>query len=114
VTLERPWLGNLHDVSCIPAGTYTAVRFPKGSGKRDYDVFKLTDVPARDDVELHIGNLPKDTEGCILIGTRFGQVYGEPGIQESEPAFDRFMASLNGVDTWTLFVTDPTAVSRAA
>ena len=104
-TLERPWKNNAKGVSCIPAGTYKAHRYL--SPKRGYTVFELADVPDRTHIEIHKGNLPSDSEGCILVGSRFGMLGDKHGITESGAAFDRFMAALAGVDTFTLIVTDP-------
>lgn len=107
VTLEPPWRDNERDVSCIPAGTYTAVRFPAGEGKRPYDVFKLIGVPDRDDTEIHIGNTIADTEGCVLLGSNYGVVNGQHGITGSQAAFRRFMDALRGIDSFPLTVIDP-------
>lgn len=104
-TLERPWLDNLHDESCIPAGTYEARRYH--SPKRGYDVFMLASVPDREDIELHIGNTAADSHGCILLGSNFGVVNGQRGITGSAAAFARFMDGLRGVDAFTLVVSDP-------
>lgn len=111
LTLERPWVDVNGDgisdrnVSCIPAGSYPARRYR--SPKRGYDVFMLSGVPGRGDIELHIGNLPHDSEGCILLGSNFGTVNGQHGITGSAAAFARFMSSMTGIDTFTLHVLDP-------
>lgn len=105
VTLELPWKDNAPDVSCIPAGTYTAERY--FSPHHGYDVFRLTDVPNRSDVEMHIGNLAKDSLGCILLGSNFGLVGDQHGITGSQAAFAKFMNTMGGVDSFTLTVTDP-------
>src|SRR4051794_23570794 len=64
-TLELPWKGNLHGISCIPAGTYLCkLRF---SPKHKRDVYQVQDVPDRDNVEIHIGNTVDDTEGCVIV-----------------------------------------------
>ena len=94
-TLERPWLDNHPDTSSIPAGIYAGFRF---QGKRPYDVFKLDGVPNRSDIELHIGNLPFNSEGCILLGSNVGQVSGLPGIVGSSVAFAKFMSRCTGAD----------------
>jgi hypothetical protein len=105
VTLELPWQGNAHTVSCIPAGTYECRRYL--SPKRKYELFELVGVPGRSHIELHIGNLPHDSQGCILIGTRFETINGQHGIAESAPAFRRFMEYLHGRDTFSLTIIDP-------
>jgi hypothetical protein len=105
VTLERPWLDNQHEESCIPVGSYTFTRFH--SPHWGYDVFKSEDVPGRGAIELHIGNLPHDSEGCILLGSNFGTVNGQHGITGSAAAFARFMSAMHGVDSFTLDVLAP-------
>lgn len=119
-TLELPWRDNAHDVSCIPAGTYEA--FAYMSPKRGYIVFKLRGVPDRDNIEMHKGDLPRDTDGCILLGEQFGDVDyndGKPGAKgfgllKSKDAFDRFMEDFAGIDSFMLTVVDvPTAAVAA-
>ena len=105
VTLERPWVDNLHDLSCVPAGTYPIVRYH--SPKRGYDVWLLEQVPNRDMIELHIGNVPADTDGCILVGTHFGETIKGYGIVESKAAFDAVMQATNGETAGTLVILDP-------
>lgn len=71
-------------ITAIPAGRYKVtlnVKSPKFSQKKAYDFCKgylprLINVPAYDGVLIHIGNYPKDTEGCILVGknTKVGAV----------------------------------------
>lgn len=112
VTLELPWKNNQRGVSCIPAGTYTAERY--FSPDHGYTLFRLIDVPDRSDVELHIGCLPRDSRGCILLGTVFGHVDyadGKPGasgegVTGSHTAFHSFMAS-HPEQRFTLVVERP-------
>ncbi len=110
-TLERPWLNNAHDVSCIPAGEYPAHRVT--SPKRGYEVFMLDGVPDRTAIELHIGNVVAESEGCILLGTGFGEVKGEHGVIDSREAFAEFMRLLAGESNFVLTVLDPEAPSFA-
>jgi hypothetical protein len=105
VTLERPWLDNAPNVSSIPAGAFTFHR--RLSPKRGYDVFITQDVPGRSDIEIHKGNLPSDSEGCILVGSRFGDLGTQHGITGSAAAFERFMEQLRGVDAFELTVVNP-------
>jgi hypothetical protein len=65
-TLELPWRNNLNDISRIPAGSYTAKTREDGSkGWR----IQLNGANPRTLVEIHIGNYPKNTDGCILLGS---------------------------------------------
>lgn len=116
VTLELPWHENQHNISCIPAGTYTAERF--FSPHHGYVVFRLLNVPGRDFVELHIANLPCDLLGCIGIGQQFGHVEkttGEKGdgILASRAAFQSFMAN-HPEQRFQLTVVDVPPVTLAA
>jgi hypothetical protein len=67
--LERPWLGNAPGISSIPNGRYEAVlRYDHSDQWR----IELVGVPGRTNVQLHTGNSPDDTEGCILVGKELG------------------------------------------
>ena len=50
----------------IPAGTYAlTIRFSPKHGRL---VPHLELVPGFDEIEIHIGNYPRDTQGCTLVG----------------------------------------------
>ena len=70
--LELTWKDNAKKVSCIPAGHY--VIMPEHHEKFG-DCFRITsEIPGRSGVLLHIGNFPKNTEGCLLIGMGFSDL----------------------------------------
>jgi hypothetical protein len=112
-TLELPWRGNQHDISCVPAGTYQVAQY--NSPEHGFVVPRLLNVPDRAFSEMHPGCLPRDTKGCILLGARFGQVDyadGKPdasgyGLLDSRSTFDAFMKSIEGIDEFTLIILDP-------
>lgn len=95
LTLERPWLDNQRSVSCIPAGTYRAIRH---LSPRFGETFWLQDVPGRSEILFHKGNIDDDTHGCVLVGEQFNPSNGEDGITASKEGFAEFMALLRGLD----------------
>lgn len=64
--LEPPEVGNLPGLSNVPAGTYPV--HVRQDGKLGWRL-ELEGVPNREHIELHVGNYPKNTEGCLLIGS---------------------------------------------
>jgi hypothetical protein len=113
VTLERPWVDENNDgisdrnVSCIPPGLYEAYRRKAADTRHGYDVFELLKVPSRTNIQIHIFNLPHESNGCIGTGSSFGPVAGKPGIIGSSAAYRRFMDHLRGVDRIMLDVVAP-------
>lgn len=93
VTLEPPWKFNKKQTSSIPLGEYPfELYFSKRFSR---NVLLLKDVPGRDFIEIHPGNLPKDTTGCILVGLS----YTGEGIFESKKAHEQLLRLVprNGV-----------------
>lgn len=98
VTLELPWFQNTQRISRIPTGIYQAKRTisPKFG-----ITFQVQDVPGRENILFHWGNVRADTEGCILIGSHF---VGNAFIAASLMAFKEFMGALHSVDEVTLSI----------
>ncbi len=97
-TLELPWRDNHKDTSCIPEGTYLCKL--KFSPEHGINLYWITDVEGRDDVEIHWGNFPANTKGCVLVG----QSREQDAIDHSKDAFGAFMTFLAGVEEFTLVV----------
>jgi hypothetical protein len=89
-TLEPPKSDDL-DVKprAIPAGTYDFVL--AFSPKHGRVVPLLQNVPGFEEIEIHIGNFPKDTLGCILVG----MIKGEDAIYQSKIAFETLFPKLS-------------------
>lgn len=64
-SVENPWLDNEPYTSSIPPGTYQAFIRRYSCGK---EVIQLENVPDRSGIQIHVGNLPEELEGCIAIG----------------------------------------------
>ena len=103
LTLERPWLGNMPNVSCIPAGSYTAIRH---TSPRFGETFLLTDVPGRSEILFHKGNIDDHSQGCILVGESFSHVLGEAGITRSAEAFRELMSIMEGRQAFQLDIEE--------
>ena len=77
-TLELEWRDNQRRKSCIPKGTYEIAYRDFGGYYNRYNerfdnhkkrVLELQNVKDRSAILIHIGNRPKDTLGCILVGS---------------------------------------------
>ena len=70
-TLERPWLDNAVNVSCIPEGVYHVKRDKTGRHK----FYAVQGVEGRTNIEFHEGNIVEHSAGCILVGMSFDEKY---------------------------------------
>ena len=78
--------------TAIPTGTYKItldVVSPRFSTSQSYKSIngklpRLLDVPGFEGILIHIGNTPKDTDGCILVG--YNKIKGQ--VIDSKKAFD--------------------------
>ncbi len=100
-TLELPWKENLRRKSCIPTGLYPVklVLSPRRG-----QVYLVLDVPSRDSILIHSGNVAGDVEegwesdvlGCILLGEYRGTRRGQLAIFNSKVAIRHFMEEMTG------------------
>lgn len=88
VTLEDAWRDNERMISCIPVGRY---KIKKHRSPKFGLVYRVEDVPQRDQILFHAGNTHKDTHGCILLGMQFGTIGTDSAVLASRSAFNRFM-----------------------
>ena len=89
--LELPWQGNAPLISSIPDGTYSSVlRYDHADKWR----IELTGVPGRTGVQIHTGNVPDDSEGCILVGSKLGDDLCS--VIDSKKAYDALRTAFYG------------------
>ncbi|WP_340198613.1 DUF5675 family protein [Ascidiimonas sp. W6] len=67
-SLERGWLNNTRNISCIPAGNYNlklewSPRFQK-------DLWEIYGVPNRRECKFHAANFVRQLNGCIALGEK--------------------------------------------
>lgn len=107
LTLEPADFDNEPNISCIPAGTYNCRRVKNRTttgGMKIPETFKVEGVSNRDGILFHVGNMSKDTEGCILLGTELGLFGDTVGVFNSKTAFKNFLRALEGVNEFILEV----------
>ena len=84
-TLEEAWRNNQKGHSCVSLGNYTAfIRYNSTKSNREW-CFQLHDANGRSAIQIHIGNKPSHTEGCILVGTS----YSENFVSNSTVAYQK-------------------------
>jgi len=99
LTIERPWVNNEKNVSCIPAGRYVCRRV---NSPKFGNTFEVTGVPGRSAILFHKGNIMDDSHGCIIVGEQFELLNGKPAVLASGKAFDEFLGRLNASDEFDL------------
>lgn len=109
--LERPWLCNSQNISCIPEGLYVLTqrssaivdRTTKGAHKIGWEV---TQVTQRSHIMIHPGNWAKDSEGCLLPGNSISYTpNGGVMVANSVATFNQLMEKLSVADDWLLQIT---------
>jgi len=65
-SIERPWLDNAPNVSCVPTGAY---EMTWRESPRFGWTWMLEEVPDRTYILIHVANFPSDVQGCIGLGT---------------------------------------------
>jgi Family of unknown function (DUF5675) len=88
-TLELP-LGDGLPGSAVPEGTYSVGVYPSPHFGRLMPL--LSGIPGRSDIEIHWGNYPDNTRGCILLGSERELNF----VSDSRKAFDDFWAKAQG------------------
>jgi hypothetical protein len=84
----------------IPAGEYICRRTV--FHRAGYQTFEVTGVAGHSRLLFHIGNTETDSEGCILVGSRFGRLNAKPAVIESARAFAELMWALHDTPAFTL------------
>lgn len=94
---ELPWRNNRSNLSRIPAGSYQVDHLERSGSGRYHDVYHVRNVPGRSGVLIHSGNWEGDstlglrthTHGCLLPGSRLGQLSGQRAVLASKGALQK-------------------------
>ncbi len=92
-TLELPWLGDKKNTSCIPIGTYQAIKY---DSPKHGEVILLLDTGHREMIEVHAGNYTSQILGCILVGDSIKYLNSDsiPDVTNSKATLKRLMDKL--------------------
>jgi len=101
-TVERPWLDNKQNISCIPTGFYELVRVD--SPKFGPDTWEVANVTGRSSILIHVANTPADVIGCIGLG--MGLFPQLQGVSSSKAAIENFYLMTAGFDKEELIIRD--------
>jgi Steigviridae/Suoliviridae L,D-carboxypeptidase/transpeptidase len=101
VTLEPPPVPDISGNGCICIPACTSALTIRWSWEFKKMVPHVEDVPGRNAIENHIGNYPRDTKGCTLIGTDYGDPFQPDFIRWSDKAFAAYMTRLYAGATLT-------------
>ena len=105
-TIEKPWLGNRPNISCIPQGLYRCHKYTSGKHGETFEI----DVPNRTYILFHVGNSEKSVTGCIALGLT--PDHERFFIHRSKDAMEAFRKELDGFDEFNLYITQyaPTVI----
>ena len=84
--LERPWLDNKRNKSCIPSGKYICKFLPRSGSGKYRNVYHVVPVDNRSGILIHQGNLVIHSLGCLIIGSRIGTLSGKRAVLSSRQA----------------------------
>ncbi len=108
-TLELPYKGNAHMISCIPAGRYIV----KWGYMANHNVnhYLLQDVPNRSGIFIHGAAYHTDLLGCLGCGYSYADFNkdGEPDIVNSRQCISDMEKLLNKEDFILIITPPPTA-----
>lgn len=98
---QEPWLRfyTLEPATPIPVGTYSVSLYQSPHFGRLVPL--LHDVPGHTEIEIHSGNYPRDTKGCILIGLKLST----NALEQSRLAFKVLMDVLASATSITIQIS---------
>lgn len=97
-SLERGWLDNKPNVSCIPTGEYYCV-FEHSLAFKTM-LWEIYGVNGRSECKFHIANYYNQLQGCVALGLRTLMMDGDDtyDLTNSSIALKEFTASLKDME----------------
>jgi hypothetical protein len=97
-SLERGWLDNKPNVSCIPTGEYHCVF--EYSPAFDEMLWEIYGVEGRSECKFHVANYYRQLKGCVSLGLRTLMMDSDNtyDLTKSKIALEEFTASLRDME----------------
>jgi len=89
-TIERGWLDNQQNISCIPDGVYDLqLEYSPRFRKKLWEIYG---VPGRSECKFHAANYARQLNGCIALGRNHKDIDGDriPDVTSSRLAMGDF------------------------
>ena len=96
-TLERAWLNNKRNESCIPQGFYIVEHY---HSEKHPNSFELQDTAPRTSILIHSGNYYNHSAGCILVGLTHEYINDDDycDVKYSSEAYNKLRNICKGED----------------
>lgn len=103
-SLERGWLSNQANVSCVPPGEYKLVW--EYSPRFNTNLWELKGVPGRSEAKFHSANHWHQLNGCIALGRSITDFDGDgyPDLTASKQTMAAFHKIMAGVTEAKLII----------
>jgi hypothetical protein len=103
-SLERGWLNNVRNISCIPEGVYELKL--DWSPRFQRDLWEIFGVPNRRECKFHAANFSRQLNGCIALGEKRADLDSDGliDVTNSKNTMKKFHAALEGETACTLHV----------
>jgi hypothetical protein len=106
MTLQQIQAIKIQNKTAVPIGRYAVTQYD--SPKNGTIVPLLEAVPDYGYVEIHVGNFPQDTDGCLLLGTMMGQDEILNSRDAINAFYSKFFAALDaGEDVFITYQYPP-------
>ena len=102
--IERGWLNNKINESCIPKGNYIVTQY---NSPAHPNTFKVENTEPRTSILIHKGNYFKDSAGCIILGLSFKDLNNDGllDVKYSTEAMDKLNKICEGEEIINLNIT---------